>query len=86
MQSVICDVLLRGTGFTPIINAPEVAILGICRANQQPVFSDGQFNPRLMLPLALSFDHRVIDGADAARFLRWVSNALQQPFMLTLEG
>ena len=58
---------IGGTGFTPIINAPDVAILGICRANQQPLFRDGQFSPRLMLPLALSFDHRVIDGADAAR-------------------
>ena len=77
---------IGGIGFTPIINAPEVAILGISRANQQPVFNDGQFSPRLILPLALSFDHRVIDGADAARFLRWVSKALQQPFMLTLEA
>ncbi|PYS52936.1 MAG: branched-chain alpha-keto acid dehydrogenase subunit E2 [Acidobacteria bacterium] len=77
---------IGGIGFTPIINAPEVAILGISRANQQPVFNDGQFSPRLILPLALSFDHRVIDGADAARFLRWVSEALQQPFMLTLEA
>ena len=77
---------IGGIGFTPIINAPEVAILGICRAKQEPVFCDGQFTPRLILPLALSFDHRVIDGADAARFLRWVIEALQQPFMLTLEG
>jgi pyruvate dehydrogenase E2 component (dihydrolipoamide acetyltransferase) len=77
---------IGGTSFTPIINSPEVGILGISRASQQPVFNDGQFKPRLMLPLALSYDHRVIDGADAARFLRWVGEALQQPFMLTLEG
>jgi pyruvate dehydrogenase E2 component (dihydrolipoamide acetyltransferase) len=77
---------IGGTSFTPIINSPEVAILGISRASQQPVFSDGQFKPRLMLPLALSYDHRLIDGADAARFLRWVGEALQQPFLLALEG
>jgi pyruvate dehydrogenase E2 component (dihydrolipoamide acetyltransferase) len=77
---------IGGTSFTPIINSPEVAILGISRASQQPIFSDGQFKPRLMLPLALSYDHRLIDGADAARFLRWVGAALQEPFLLALEG
>jgi len=77
---------IGGSGFTPIINSPEVAILGIARANHQAVFSDGEFKPRLMLPLALSFDHRVIDGADAARFLRWVAEALEEPFKLTIEG
>jgi pyruvate dehydrogenase E2 component (dihydrolipoamide acetyltransferase) len=69
-----------------VINSPEVAILGVSRAKHQPVFSDGQFKPRLILPLALSYDHRVIDGADDARFLRWVAEALQQPFRLTFEG
>lgn len=59
---------IGGTGFTPIINAPEVAILGATRARIQPVFQDGGFVPRLLLPLSLSYDHRVIDGADAARF------------------
>lgn len=59
---------IGGTSFTPIINAPEVAILGVCRAQTRPVYRDGQFVPRLMLPLSLSFDHRVIDGAQAARF------------------
>jgi pyruvate dehydrogenase E2 component (dihydrolipoamide acetyltransferase) len=77
---------IGGTAFTPIINSPEVAILGVSRASHQAVFSGAQFKPRLMLPLALSFDHRVIDGADTARFLRWVVEALEQPFMLTLEG
>ncbi len=59
---------IGGTGFTPIINAPEVAILGATRARIEPVFQDGAFVPRLLLPLSLSYDHRVIDGAGAARF------------------
>lgn len=77
---------IGGTGFTPIVNSPEVAILGIARATRQPVFVDGHFEPRLELPLALSYDHRLIDGADAARFLRRVAEAIEQPFLLTLEG
>ncbi len=77
---------IGGIGFTPIVNAPEVAILGISRASMQPVFSDGEFQPRLMLPLSLSYDHRLIDGADAARFTRWVAQALEQPFIMALEG
>jgi pyruvate dehydrogenase E2 component (dihydrolipoamide acetyltransferase) len=77
---------LGGTNFTPIINAPEAAILGLARGSMEPVYSDstGQFTPRLMLPLALSYDHRIIDGADAARFLRWVADAFEQPFLLAL--
>ena len=59
---------IGGTAFTPIINAPEVAILGVSRAGMRPVYRDGQFVPRLILPLSLSYDHRVIDGATAARF------------------
>jgi pyruvate dehydrogenase E2 component (dihydrolipoamide acetyltransferase) len=59
---------IGGTAFTPIINAPEVAILGVSRASIKPVYRDGEFIPRLMLPLSLSYDHRVIDGATAARF------------------
>ena len=59
---------IGGTAFTPIINAPEVAILGVSRSSMKPVYLDGQFVPRLMLPLSLSYDHRVIDGADGARF------------------
>jgi pyruvate dehydrogenase E2 component (dihydrolipoamide acetyltransferase) len=60
---------IGGTAFTPIINAPEVAILGVSRASMKPVYRDGEFVPRLMLPLSLSYDHRVIDGATAARFV-----------------
>jgi pyruvate dehydrogenase E2 component (dihydrolipoyllysine-residue acetyltransferase) len=60
---------IGGTSFTPIINAPEVAILGATRAVMRPVWDGGQFVPRLMLPLSLSYDHRVIDGANAARFV-----------------
>jgi pyruvate dehydrogenase E2 component (dihydrolipoamide acetyltransferase) len=77
---------IGGTNFSPIINAPEVAILGIARGQIEAVFIDDQLQPRLMLPLALSYDHRLIDGADAARFLRWVVEALEQPFLMTLEG
>ncbi len=77
---------LGGTYFTPIINAPEVAILGLSRGQIEPVYIDGKFEPRLMLPLSLSYDHRIIDGADAIRFLRWVAEALQQPFLMDLEG
>lgn len=77
---------LGGTNFTPIINPPEVAILGLARSAIEPVYRDGQFVPRQMLPLALSYDHRLIDGADGVRFLRWVVEALQQPFLLALEG
>jgi pyruvate dehydrogenase E2 component (dihydrolipoamide acetyltransferase) len=60
---------IGGTAFTPIVNAPEVAILGVVRARMQPVWDGSAFQPRLMLPLCLSFDHRVIDGAEAARFM-----------------
>ncbi len=77
---------IGGTYFTPIVNAPEVAILGISRARMEPVYKDGGFAPRLMLPLSLSYDHRVIDGADGIRFLRWVVEALEQPFLLALQG
>ena len=77
---------IGGTGFSPILNAPEVAILGMARSRMEPVYTDGQFVPRLMLPLSLSYDHRLIDGADGARFLRWVAEALAQPFLLSLEG
>jgi pyruvate dehydrogenase E2 component (dihydrolipoyllysine-residue acetyltransferase) len=75
---------IGGTSFTPIVNWPEVAILGMSRAAREPVFVDGAFQPRLMLPLSLSYDHRVIDGADAARFLRWVADAFEQPFVMAL--
>ena len=75
---------IGGTAFTPIINPPEVAILGVSRARTAPVYKNGSFVPRLMCPLSLSYDHRVIDGADAARFLRWVAEAFEQPFVLAL--
>ncbi|HUI41205.1 MAG TPA: 2-oxo acid dehydrogenase subunit E2 [Terriglobia bacterium] len=77
---------IGGTSFTPIVNWPEVAILGISRSSLEPVFIDGKFEPRLMLPLSLSYDHRLIDGADAARFLRWVAEALEQLFLVPFEG
>jgi pyruvate dehydrogenase E2 component (dihydrolipoyllysine-residue acetyltransferase) len=77
---------IGGTSFTPIVNAPEVAILGVSRGSYEPIYKDGEFVPRMMLPLSLSYDHRIIDGADAARFLRWVVEAVEQPFLLSLEG
>lgn len=67
---------IGGTAFTPIINAPEVAILGVSRAEMKPVWNGNEFEPRLMLPLSLSYDHRVIDGADAARFTQYLSHVL----------
>ncbi len=77
---------IGGTSFTPIINWPEVAVLGLSRAAPQPRLEAGQWVSRLMLPLSLSYDHRLIDGADAARFLRWIAGALEAPFLLALEG
>ena len=77
---------IGGTHFSPIVNAPEVAILGISRARIEPVYVEGRFEPRTMLPLSLSYDHRIIDGADAARFLRWIVDAFEQPFLLSFEG
>ena len=67
---------IGGTAFTPIVNVPEVAILGVSKSSHKPVYQDGQFVPRLMLPLSLSYDHRVIDGADGARFIMHLSNML----------
>ncbi|QIK37947.1 dihydrolipoyllysine-residue acetyltransferase [Caldichromatium japonicum] len=67
---------IGGTAFTPIVNAPEVAILGVARASMKPVWNGHEFVPRLMLPLALSYDHRVIDGADGARFITLLSELL----------
>jgi pyruvate dehydrogenase E2 component (dihydrolipoamide acetyltransferase) len=75
---------IGGTSFTPIVNQPEVAILGVSRTAIEPVYRDGQFVPRHMLPLSLSYDHRVIDGADAARFLRFVAEGLEQPLTMVL--
>lgn len=75
---------IGGTGFTPIINAPEVAILGVSRSRMQPVWTGSEFKPRLMLPLSLSYDHRVIDGAAAARFTRFLASRLEDLRRLTL--
>ena len=75
---------IGGTCFTPIVNWPEVAILGVSRGSIEPIYIDGQFVPRLMLTLSLSYDHRIIDGADGARFNRWLCDAIQQPFLLEL--
>jgi pyruvate dehydrogenase E2 component (dihydrolipoamide acetyltransferase) len=76
---------IGGTAFTPVINTPEVAILGVSRGSYEPVYNGyGVFEPRLMLPLSLSYDHRIIDGADAVRFLRWVVEALEQPLKTLL--
>lgn len=77
-----------GTYFTPIVNYPEVAILGMSRSRMEPVWirNKDKFEPRLMLPVSLSYDHRLIDGADAARFVRWVVEALEQPFLLSVQG
>ena len=77
---------IGGTYFTPIVNWPEVAILGVSRGAIEPVWKDGKFEPVQRLPLSLSYDHRVIDGADAMRFLRWVVEAIEQPFLLSLVG
>ena len=75
---------LGGTAFTPIVNYPEVAILGMSRSAPAPVWANGRFEPRSMLPLSLSYDHRLIDGADAVRFLRWVAERLEHPLLLEL--
>ena len=76
---------IGGTYFTPIVNSPEVAILGVSRGAYEPVWNDsGVFEPRLMLPLSLSYDHRIIDGADAIRFLRFVVETLENPIKLLL--
>jgi pyruvate dehydrogenase E2 component (dihydrolipoamide acetyltransferase) len=77
---------IGGVGFTPIVNSPEVAILGVSRASMEPVYQDETFYARLMMPICVSYDHRLIDGADAARFLRWVCRALENPALLAFEG
>ncbi len=77
---------IGGTAFSPIVYPPQVAILGVSRAALAPVWRDGAFAPRLLLPLALSYDHRVIDGADGARFLRWICEALRQPLTMVMDA
>jgi pyruvate dehydrogenase E2 component (dihydrolipoamide acetyltransferase) len=76
---------LGAGSFDPIVNWPEVAILGVARARVEPVFADGQFLPRLLMPLTLSYDHRVIDGADGARIMRWIVEAVEQPALIWIE-
>ena len=76
---------IGGTHFSPIVNHPEVAILGIARGRIEPVLINDAFQPRLLLPLILSYDHRLIDGADAARFLRSIAEMLEEPFLIALD-
>jgi pyruvate dehydrogenase E2 component (dihydrolipoamide acetyltransferase) len=75
-----------GTSFTPVVYAPQVAILGVSTATLQPEWDGEQFVPRLIMPLSLTYDHRVIDGADGARFLRWICEALDNPLQLVMKG
>ncbi|MDO4249138.1 MAG: dihydrolipoyllysine-residue acetyltransferase [Neisseria sp.] len=75
---------IGGTGFTPIVNAPEVAILGVCKSQMKPVWNGKEFQPRLMCPLSLSFDHRVIDGAAGMRFTVYIANLLKDFRRITL--
>jgi len=75
---------IGGTGFTPIVYSPQVAILGVSRANKEAVLNKEKFETKFMLPLSLTYDHRIIDGADAARFLRWVAETLENPMMMVL--
>lgn len=77
---------IGGAAFSPIVYAPQVAILGVSRAEIRPVWNGREFEPRLMLPMSLSYDHRVIDGADGARFLRWICQALEKPINLAMKG
>ncbi len=77
---------IGGTGFTPIVNWPEVAILGLSRSRLQPAYIGGQLVPRLMLPISLSYDHRVVDGADAARFARRLAELLENPLVMLLHA
>ena len=76
---------LGGGAFTPIVHWPEVAILGVARARMEPVYTDGEFAARLLMPLTLSYDHRVIDGADGVRILRWIVEAVEQPALIWMD-
>ncbi len=79
---------IGGHGFTPIVDPPDVAILGVSRSRMEPVWDSESesFVPRLTMPVALTYDHRLIDGASAARFLRWICRAIEEPFLMALEG
>ena len=76
---------IGGTNFTPLVYWPQVAILGVSRTATKPVFIEGDFEARRMLPLSLSYDHRVVDGADAVRFVRWIAEALENPLSMVLD-
>jgi pyruvate dehydrogenase E2 component (dihydrolipoamide acetyltransferase) len=76
---------IGGTDFTPVVLWPQSAIMGVSRSSVQPVYIDGEFEARTMLPLAMSYDHRIVDGADAVRFVRWVVEALENPISMHLE-
>lgn len=76
---------IGGTNFTPVVFWPQAAILGVSRASTEPLYVDGEFRPRTLLPLALSYDHRIADGADAARFVRWIRDGIEQPLTLHLD-
>jgi pyruvate dehydrogenase E2 component (dihydrolipoamide acetyltransferase) len=78
---------IGGTGFTPIVNPPDVGILGVSRGSTEPVWNKdtNAFEPKMMMPLSVSYDHRLVDGAGAARFLRWICEAVEEPFLLMLE-
>lgn len=75
---------IGGTGFTPIVYSPQVAIMGVSRSSWEAVYDGEKFVPKLILPLSLTYDHRIIDGADAARFLRWICDALENPLSIFL--
>jgi pyruvate dehydrogenase E2 component (dihydrolipoamide acetyltransferase) len=77
---------IGGTAFTPIVNYPEVAILGLSRSSLQPVVRDGQIVPRLMMPMSLTYDHRVVDGADGARFTTRLTQLFSDPIRLLMES
>ncbi len=77
---------IGGTAFTPVVVEPQVAILGVARAKTQPVHVNGRFEPRPILPLSLSYDHRAIDGADGARFVSWIKTAIEDPLAALMEG
>jgi pyruvate dehydrogenase E2 component (dihydrolipoamide acetyltransferase) len=77
---------IGSTAFTPIVYHPQAAILGVARARPEVVLVDGSPRERIILPLSLSYDHRLIDGADGARFLRWIVEALEDPMRMVLEG
>ncbi|MHC4105785.1 MAG: 2-oxo acid dehydrogenase subunit E2 [Planctomycetota bacterium] len=76
---------IGGTNFTPIIYWPQTAILGVARSTHQPVYINSQLERRLILPLSVSYDHRIIDGTEAVRFLRWITEALEKPFLLATQ-